>query len=73
MTTNKTTNETINETTGDVFARYEDWCKATGECAVSRRKFCIEMKRIGVKHGKDNVTTYYGLRRKNKNTEISAA
>lgn len=61
------------ENTGDVFARYEDWCKACGESSISRRKFCGEMKRLGIKHGKDKVTTYYGLRKKNKNTEISAA
>ena len=49
------------EKTADVFTKYESWCKAVGEQAVSRRKFCIEMKRLGISHEKVGSKTYYGL------------
>lgn len=61
------------EKTADVFIKYEAWCKIVGEQAVSRRKFCSEMKRLGIKHGKNNESTYYGLRKKYCPIENKAA
>ena len=53
--------DTGRETTGDVFARYEDWCKAYGETSISRRKFCEEMKRLGIHHNTSSTLFCYFL------------
>ncbi len=52
------------EETGNVFHKYESWCNSYGEKPIGRRKFCIEMKRLGITHEKSGAKTYYGLRNK---------